>query len=812
MASQRAIIIVNIAPPIKLEINTTLCHVSDEVNPNPEQHIKYGIHYKAIFENNDIDQFVSENDKLLNKDNTLLVYADIGSDRGLYNLLIHVLQTLSAKIIHKKVYVVSTQELEVSDQTLMDNSLAGFRVTNFKDDTFFDRRVSSHISTRQQRIKLDGTYYSRAPFGGDNSLPIRTVFKTNFGVSLDNPLFGSKSSFNTTFAPPPAPFTPPQAFTTKFTPPPAPFTPPPATFAPPSAFTTPFTPPPAFTTQFTPPAFTTTFTPTPAFTAPTPAFTTQFTPPAFTTTFTPTPAFTAPTPAFTTQFTPPAFTTTFTPTPAFTTTFTAPTPAFTAPTPAFTAPTPAFTAPPPAPLAPKGLPIVGLDLYYKIEAYLPSLLTDLSRSEQIIIFNYVMFKCAHELRIGSIKNEEDAVRRAEYYVGIYKLQLILRDNLQEYDIDYEDDRVKNIYKNIMNEKINTKEDVQRAVKGLAGMKKLETVKRGFKEKILSRNKLTCQWWFERFFDTIFDCGKGKIFQSGGTCYLAATLNSILLSNVVKYILIHKMKTAMEDEASKRYITTPLIHTVSTCVRQLYMYRILYNMICSEKYGDGISIENRSGHKIIAMDLMSIESSTFFCGEDKDGCRRLSGGNSRGTSYTMLLESGVSFVVALKSEAGQFRIPNVSIINQIRKTIYLRGGTIFKDLPTVDFVDTQLIDIILYINDTEPHQITKKDKLSRTEEFSDLGFEVDTCTISYHVEAHGSDSHSIAGFSCDDNYKFYDSALNVTIPIDWRKRLDAANYDFGVDFSEFSYIQFETAFYVNTKKIPEYLSKGACPSQ
>ena len=742
MASQRAIIIVNIAPPIKLEINTTLCHVSDEVNPNPEQHIKYGIHYKAIFENNDIDQFVSENDKLLNKDNTLLVYADIGSDRGLYNLLIHVLQTLSAKIIHKKVYVVSTQELEVSDQTLMDNSLAGFRVTNFKDDTFFDRRVSSHISTRQQRIKLDGTYYSRAPFGGDNSLPIRTVFKTNFGVSLDNPLFGSKSSFNTTFAPPPAPFTPPQAFTTKFTPPPAPFTPPPATFAPPSAFTTPFTPPPAFTTQFTPPAFTTTFTPTPT----------------------------------------------------------------------FTAPTPAFTAPPPAPLAPKGLPIVGLDLYYKIEAYLPSLLTDLSRSEQIIIFNYVMFKCAHELRIGSIKNEEDAVRRAEYYVGIYKLQLILRDNLQEYDIDYEDDRVKNIYKNIMNEKINTKEDVQRAVKGLAGMKKLETVKRGFKEKILSRNKLTCQWWFERFFDTIFDCGKGKIFQSGGTCYLAATLNSILLSNVVKYILIHKMKTAMEDEASKRYITTPLIHTVSTCVRQLYMYRILYNMICSEKYGDGISIENRSGHKIIAMDLMSIESSTFFCGEDKDGCRRLSGGNSRGTSYTMLLESGVSFVVALKSEAGQFRIPNVSIINQIRKTIYLRGGTIFKDLPTVDFVDTQLIDIILYINDTEPHQITKKDKLSRTEEFSDLGFEVDTCTISYHVEAHGSDSHSIAGFSCDDNYKFYDSALNVTIPIDWRKRLDAANYDFGVDFSEFSYIQFETAFYVNTKKIPEYLSKGACPSQ
>jgi hypothetical protein len=585
MASQRAIIIVNIAPPIKLEINTTLCHVSDEVNPDPEQHIKYGIHYKAIFENNDIDQFVSENDKLLNKDNTLLVYADIGSDRGLYNLLIHVLQSLSAKVINKKVYVVSTQELEVSDQTLMDNSLAGFRVTNFKDDTFFDRRVSSHISTRQQRIKLDGTYYSRAPFGGDNSLPIRTVFKTNFGVSLDNPLFGSQSSFNTTFAPPPAfttQFTPPPAFTTQFTPPPA--------------FTTPFTPPPAFTTPFTPPpAFTTQFTPPPAPFTPPPAFTTQFTPP---------PAPFTPPPAFTTQFTPP--------------------------------PAP-FTPPP----APKGLPIVGLDLYNKIEAYLPSLLTDLSRSEQIDIFNYVMFKCAHELRIGSIKNEEDAVRRAEYYVGIYKLQLILRDNLQEYDIDYEDDRVKNIYKNIMNEKINTKEDVQRAVKGLAGMKKLETVKRGFKEKILSRNKLTCQWWFERFFDTIFDCGKGKIFQSGGTCYLAATLNSILLSNVVKYILIHKIKTAMEDEASKRYITTPLIHTVSTCVRQLYMYRILYNMICSEKYGDGISIENRSGHKIIAMDLMSIESSTFFCGEDKDGCRGLSGGEvSRNILYHAFRKWGV----------------------------------------------------------------------------------------------------------------------------------------------------------------------------
>ena len=217
MASQRAIIILNIAPPIQLEINTTLCHVSAEDNPDPEQHIKYGIHYKAIFNNNDIDQFVAENDKILNTHNTLLVYADIGSDRALYGILIHTLQTLSPKIINKKVYVVSVRELKISDQTLSHNNIKGFRVTNFKDDTFFEGKVSSLISTRQQRIKLDGTYYSRAPFGGDNSLPIRTVFETNVEV---NPLFGSQSSFTSTF-PYPATFTPPAPapFTATVTPP-----------------------------------------------------------------------------------------------------------------------------------------------------------------------------------------------------------------------------------------------------------------------------------------------------------------------------------------------------------------------------------------------------------------------------------------------------------------------------------------------------------------------------------------------------------------------------------------------------------------
>ena len=732
MASRRAIIILNIAPTIQLEINTTLCHVSAEDNPDPEQHIKYDIHYKAIFEKNDIDQFVAENDRILNTHNTLLVYADIGSDRALYGILIHTLQTLSPKIINKKVYVVSVREFEISDQTLSHNNIKGFRVTNFKDDTFFEGtffegKVSSLISTRQQRIKLNGTYYSRAPFGGDNSLPIRTVFETNVEVNPffgSHPFFGSQSSFTSTFTPH-ATFTYPATVT-----PPAP-----------APFTATFTPPAPFTATVTPPA--------------------------------------------------------------------------------------PVVAPPSvvAPLAPPpqlGIPIVGIDLYNKIKPHLESLLTDLSKQDQVDMSMYVSNNCARELRIGIITNELNLLRRVEYYVGIYKLLLILQKSLQQYDIDYEDARVQNIYKKIMNGEIKTKKVVQRAIKTLGAVKKhhleeaLGGAENGFRGRPLP-NKLTCQWWFERFFDTIFDCGKGKIFQTGGTCYLTATLNSILLSNFVKYILIHKMKTVMEDGESKQYITTPLINTVSKCVRHLYMYRILYNMICSEKYGDGISIEKISGDRIIAMDLMSPESSKFFCAEDIHGCQKPLGygGNSRSTSYIMLLESEVPFVVALKSEAGQFRMPDEKITTNIRKSIYMAGANIFKDLKQIDKINTESIDIILYIDDTEPHQLSKKDKLYRTEEFSELGFDVDTCTISYHVEAHGDTSHSIAGFSCDGNYKFYDNSTNVSFPIDWSKGLDAnkyEKYDFGVEFREFRYMKFETAFYVNRKKIHEYLSNGTCPSQ
>jgi hypothetical protein len=63
----------------------------------------------------------------------------------------------------------------------------------------------------------------------------------------------------------------------------------------------------------------------------------------------------------------------------------------------------------------------------------------------------------------------------------------------------------------------------------------------FKSEKVRPYDLTCQWWFIRFFETIFGCGDGKLTQEGGTCYLVAFFNSIILSKYVKYLFIKKMK-------------------------------------------------------------------------------------------------------------------------------------------------------------------------------------------------------------------------------------------------------------------------------
>ena len=209
----RKIFILDIEPINKLEINTSLCHVSLEESKLPENQLKYDIVYTPIIRNEDCEKFISINAELLkNTCNTLLIYADIGDDEKNYNLLLFVLNSLSNTTLKKTLYTLtSVMKFEISE---LDNTF-DVRVTNFKPGKFinqggYDKVIenTSHFTARKQRIKISNTYYSNDDFKN-----IRTQFPSespsnpfsrmeggrNFAINTFGiPTFGIPTTFGTT--------------------------------------------------------------------------------------------------------------------------------------------------------------------------------------------------------------------------------------------------------------------------------------------------------------------------------------------------------------------------------------------------------------------------------------------------------------------------------------------------------------------------------------------------------------------------------------------------------------------------------------
>ena len=411
----------------------------------------------------------------------------------------------------------------------------------------------------------------------------------------------------------------------------------------------------------------------------------------------------------------------------------------------------------------------------------------------------------HHIKIDILLGKIDK-QNLDTAIDHYRLRNRLIRTMKDILVDYESASVKeDIYKKIMEGKVNTVDDI---IKELDGVPRKGAVSALpiTQVQTIEKNRLTCQWWFIRFFETIFNCGKRKIFQVGETCYLTAMLNSILLSNYVKYIIIDKMKAVMEDVESKAYITTELTNKASSCTGELYVYRIVYNMICTDKYSDGISIEplrasGNLGSKRVAMDLVSLASEDFFCTEDIYGCRT-TGGSAISTTYVTLLNTGVAFVIALKSDLQKkrvFRIPKpIEHIRKFPDTQYM-----FSKLESVDAIPEN-IDIILYVNNSG---VIVKEQDDDIYSFDDIGFKPDTCTISYRTESHDT-GHAIAGFSCDGYYRVYDNATNLTFPVNWHMGLRGKKYNFK-EFNDFDHLSFSTVLYVNEKKLATYLANGIC---
>lgn len=90
------------------------------------------------------------------------------------------------------------------------------------------------------------------------------------------------------------------------------------------------------------------------------------------------------------------------------------------------------------------------------------------------------------------------------------------------------------------------------------------------------NKLVCQDWFIYFSDVAFGCIKNRILQFSGTCYLNAVVNGIILTSTARKMVLSKMKKLKKDEYDK-----PLDLDICTKKDKNYIFRLIYNMICSK---------------------------------------------------------------------------------------------------------------------------------------------------------------------------------------------------------------------------------------
>ena len=283
------------------------------------------------------------------------------------------------------------------------------------------------------------------------------------------------------------------------------------------------------------------------------------------------------------------------------------------------------------------------------------------------------------------------------------------------------------------------------------------------------NRLTCQWWFRRFFSTVFECGKGRLQQLSGTCYMTAVFNAIILGEYTKRIVISAINaysTAFSQEDIES-IKNPIEYGVCVDItsvkdvrtRLKYYAKIMYNTICQTKSLPRIN----PTYKDVFKDL---GHNYFRTGEEV-----IEGGASPNVLFKMLLDMRVNFLVGNKD--GKLYDPYRSRPRQVDELYeLLRGiptdayqnwrkgrnvfdafldvGEIVNILNEVDKEDLSFVDadIILYITDgIEPRPLPV---------FPNFVPETSCIYIFFNDKDGNIVGHNVCGFICDGNYKIFDS--------------------------------------------------------
>ena len=299
---------------------------------------------------------------------------------------------------------------------------------------------------------------------------------------------------------------------------------------------------------------------------------------------------------------------------------------------------------------------------------------------------------------------------------------------------------------------------------------------------VDKNRLTCQPWFRRYLGRLNRCGKGRLLQYTGTCYLNTAINMVTLSFWFKRLVVSQMNDYIERHPdSKRYIKSPLadmfvcpnVYATKFDPSLRYFYRFVYNLSClgnkPVKREEDIMIQG-------SRELFSNTPITHYLRSVKPGGlrRKGEGGWASFAVLNYLLGSQTNFAILYYNK--DLHSKGLHFFSEDQKTQYslykpniddlseklARYNPLMKNFNSLEKVDLSLshtFDVILYANIGNSHypkQIAHVLNDNFIAEVADLV-----------IEFYDGDLHSVCGFECDGIPKVYDSGINIISEVDWK---------------------------------------------
>jgi len=231
------------------------------------------------------------------------------------------------------------------------------------------------------------------------------------------------------------------------------------------------------------------------------------------------------------------------------------------------------------------------------------------------------------------------------------------------------------------------------------------------------DRLICQEWFIYFSDTAFGCVKNRLLQISGTCYLNTVMNSIILCPTARKVALQLMKNK-----DKFKYTKPLNLEICERKDESYLFRLIYNVICS-------SVPLRQN--VYEQDIMT-EYARFLTGDPEGGSQLKTFKTLLGMidpAYISLSYNTNGDLMTLKDGNGDFLLID-SILAENQEDSYLLAQSV--------------------IHNGEKYIL----------QFSGIGI----------IDAIHSDGHAVAGIKCDGKYIIVDSNGGM-LNVDWRRLAD-----------------------------------------